>query len=80
MNEINFLYLFFAMSSGVFGILITLIGWLGNRVVNKLDEISQKIEDVKFESYEKFSDLHTRISKLEHIAASNDVMKMANAQ
>ncbi len=65
MIEANFLSIFFGMSSGVFAILITLIGWLGNRVVNKLDEISKKIEDVKIESLQKFSDLHGRVLLLE---------------
>ncbi|OGT54234.1 MAG: hypothetical protein A3E01_00155 [Gammaproteobacteria bacterium RIFCSPHIGHO2_12_FULL_63_22] len=58
MNETMLLALAASLVAAMFGLLCAILGWLGNRIYNKVDEMSNSLTSMA-------SELHTRISGID---------------
>lgn len=65
MNDAQLLTLAASLVATLFGLLVTLIGWLGNKFYTKLDEISKNLVDMAGELHERINGLDRRVTKVE---------------
>jgi len=65
MNDAQLLTLAASLVAALFGLLVTLIGWLGNKFYTKLDEISKNLVDMAGELHERINGLDRRVTKVE---------------
>lgn len=49
----------------LFGLLVAVLGWLGAKVVNRLDAVVTKLEEVKTDLHERINGIDRRVVKLE---------------
>ena len=49
----------------LFGLLVTIIGWLGNKFYSKLDEISRNLVTMAGELHERINGLDRRVTVVE---------------
>jgi biopolymer transport protein ExbB/TolQ len=49
----------------LFGLLVTIIGWLGNKFYAKLDEISKNLVVMAGELHERINGLDRRVTRVE---------------
>lgn len=49
----------------MFGLLATVLGWMGNKVYGKLDEMSKSMRKIEVDLHGKISDLDRRVTKVE---------------
>lgn len=59
MNEISFVAISGSLVATLFGLLTIVVGWIGSRVILKLDDVVEALRNVETE-------LHTRINKLDN--------------
>lgn len=55
MNETQLLTMAAALVAAMFGLLATVLGWIGSRAINKLDEVVKAVGAVKFELHDMLS-------------------------
>ena len=55
MTETQMLTMAGALVAAMFGLLATVLGWIGSRMFSKLDEVVKTIGDVKDELHERIS-------------------------
>jgi len=66
MNEMSVLFTIVLSLVGVFfGLLMTVIGWIGNKLYNKVDEMSVNLVKMDSELHTRINDLHTRLVRVE---------------
>lgn len=51
----------------LFGLLTLIVGWLGNKIFNKLDEVSKGITTVSAELHTRINGLDTRLTHVEAV-------------
>lgn len=58
--------------AGLFGVLMAVLGWLGNRIYNKLDEVAKSIAamydrvgEVKDELHDRITGIDKRVTRIE---------------
>ena len=49
----------------LFGMLTALVGWMGNKVVGKLDDVVKKLGEVSAELHERINGLDRRVTVVE---------------
>ena len=65
MTDTQLLTLAASLVATLFGLLVTIIGWLGNKFYVKLDEISKNIVEMAGELHERINGLDHRVTKVE---------------
>lgn len=68
MDSVQFLNLALAAVGTLFSILMVLIGWMGNKIYNKLESLEEKLIKFEKEHYERFAVLDRRVTRLEALA------------
>jgi hypothetical protein len=49
------------------GVLLCVIGWLGSRVINRLDDLVDRVDEVKGDLHNRINGIETRLVKVETI-------------
>ena len=65
MNETVMLTIASSLVATLFGLLILIVGWLGNKLYNKLDEMSRALHDMAGELHNRINGIDRRVVKLE---------------
>ena len=56
-----------SLVGALFGLLTLIVGWLGNKIFNKLDEVSTGINRVSAELHTRINGLDTRLTRVEAV-------------
>lgn len=65
MTETQMLTLAAALVAAMFGLLTTVIGWMGNRAVNSIDQMRDKLNEVAGELHSRINGIDSRLVKVE---------------
>ena len=65
MTETQLLTLASSLVATLFGLLVTILGWLGNKFYTKLDEISGNLVKMAGELHERINGLDRRVTRVE---------------
>lgn len=65
MTETQMLTLAAALVAAMFGLLTTVIGWMGNRAVNSIDQMRDKLNEVAGELHTRINGIDSRLVKVE---------------
>lgn len=65
MSESMLLTIAASLVATLFGVLVMIIGWLGNKFYTKLDEISSNLVKMAGELHERINGLDRRLVKVE---------------
>lgn len=65
MNETLLLTIAASLVATLFGVLVAIIGWLGNKFYAKLDEISKNLVQMAGELHERINGLDRRLVRVE---------------
>jgi len=57
-----------ALVAVMFGLLMALLGWLGNRLYNRVDEIGQAVQNIETDLHGQIGVLDRRVTVLEYKA------------
>lgn len=55
------------------GILLCVIGWLGSRVINRLDELVDRVDDVKGDLHGRINVIDVRLAKVETVVSKEKI-------
>lgn len=81
MNEMSVLFTIVLSLVGVFfGLLMTVIGWIGNKLYNKVDEMSVNLVKMASELHTRINDLHTRLVRVETQHEACDTLNKSHVQ
>lgn len=73
MNEATVLTIASSLVATLFGLLILIVGWLGNKFYNKLDEISKNLTIMAGELHTRINGIDRRLVKVEtHCESRNN--------
>lgn len=61
-----------ALVASLFGLLSVIVGWLGSRVIVRLDTLADKMDGVKSELHSRVNGLDNRLVKVETLASKNE--------
>ena len=65
MSETGMLIVSSSLVATLFGMLVALLGWLGNRIYSKLDELGETMRRIEVDLHERISALDARITRVE---------------
>ena len=65
MSDTQLLTLATSLVATLFGLLVTIIGWLGNKFYAKLDEISKNLVVMAGELHDRINGLDRRVTRVE---------------
>lgn len=65
MTETQMLTLAAALVAAMFGLLTTVIGWMGNRAVNSIDQMKEKLNEVAGELHTRINGIDSRLVRVE---------------
>ncbi len=65
MTETTMLVVASSLVATLFGLLVTIIGWLGNKFYAKLDEISKNLITMAGELHERINGIDRRLVRVE---------------
>ena len=65
MTETTMLVVASSLVATLFGLLVTIIGWLGNKFYAKLDEISKNLITMAGELHERINGIDRRLIRVE---------------
>lgn len=65
MNDTILLTIAASLVATLFGVLVAIIGWLGNKFYAKLDEISKNLVQMAGELHERINGLDRRLVRVE---------------
>jgi len=60
-----------ALIAAVFGVLVAVLGWLGNKLYTKVDEIAKTMHQIAAGLHDKINDHGERLTRLEAGCSSN---------
>lgn len=69
MSETAMLTVAIGIISVFFGLLMTVIGWVGNKLYNKVDEMAKNLQEMASELHERITGIDKRVTKIETIEA-----------
>ena len=72
MSETTLLAIAASLVATLFGVLVTIIGWLGNKFYTKLDEISRNLIAMAGELHDRINGLDKRLVRVETTIDHND--------
>lgn len=74
MNDTVLVSVALGIIAGLFGVLMAVLGWLGNRIYGKLDEVAQnmlkmyeRVGEVKDELHDRITGIDKRVSRIEAV-------------
>ena len=73
MSDTTLLVLASSLVATLFGLLVTLLGWLGNKIYSKLDDMSVTMTNISTDLHGKISDLDRRVTRVETRCETNHV-------
>lgn len=65
MTETQMLTMAAALVATMFGLLAAIIGWMGNRAVNSIDQMRDKLNEVAGELHNRINGIDGRLIKVE---------------
>lgn len=65
MSETQLLTVAASLVACMFGLLATVIGWMGSRAINALDAMKEKLNEVASELHERINGIDTRLVRVE---------------
>jgi len=65
MTEIGLLSVALTLVATLFALLMTVLGWLGAKVINRLDAVVERLDRVSSELHGRISGIDTRVTVLE---------------
>lgn len=65
MSDTQFLSVLMSLVAALFGVIIMILGWLGNKMYSKLDEMNRTIPVILAELGGRVRDLDRRVSQIE---------------
>lgn len=68
-QEITLLAIALSVIAALFGILILILGWIGGRLYNKLDEVVVNLQSMAAELHDRITGIDKRVTKIETIEA-----------
>lgn len=72
MQPLEIVNVAFSLVATLFGVLILLLGWLGNKVYSKLESIESKITRIEFELRGEIQNVDRRVTRLETFVELRD--------
>ena len=72
MNETLLLTIAASLVATLFGVLVAIIGWLGNKFYAKLDEISKNLVQMAGELHERINGIDRRLVRVETTIGRDD--------
>lgn len=72
MSEAAMLAIAASLVATLFGILVAIIGWLGNKFYSKLDEISKNLIAMAGELHERINEVDRRLVRVETTIDKDD--------
>lgn len=69
MTENTLLILAISLVGVFFGLLMAVLGWIGNKVYNKVDEISKNLVTMAGELHERINGIDSRLIRVEAVEA-----------
>ena len=72
MSETTLLAIAASLVATLFGVLVAIIGWLGNKFYTKLDEISRNLIAMAGELHDRINGLDKRLVRVETTIDHND--------
>jgi predicted PurR-regulated permease PerM len=73
MNETQLLTMAAGLVACLFGLLCTILGWLGNKLVTKIDNIAADLTHMASELHEKLNALDRRVTVVETKCTNNHI-------
>lgn len=65
MSETQLLTVAASLVACMFGLLATVIGWMGSRAINALDAMKEKLNEVASELHQRINGIDTRLVRVE---------------
>jgi uncharacterized protein YoxC len=65
MEPIQLLNIALVIVGTLFTVLMAIIGWIGNKIYNKLEDVEKQISEIEKELHEKILVLDRRVTRLE---------------
>jgi uncharacterized protein YoxC len=65
MEPIQLLNIALVVVGTLFSLLMAIIGWMGNKIYNKLEDVEKQISEIEKELHEKILVLDRRVTRLE---------------
>jgi len=65
MNETQTLSMALSMVAALFGLLTVVLGWIGAKVVQRLDSVVEKLSEVAGELHTRINGIDTRLTRVE---------------
>lgn len=65
MSETQLLTIASSLVATLFGLLVTVLGWLGSKIYTKLDEMSNTMHSIASDLNERINDLDRRVTVVE---------------
>lgn len=65
MSETQLLTVAASLVACMFGLLATVIGWIGSRAINALDSMKEKLNEVASELHQRINGVDTRLVRVE---------------
>lgn len=65
MSETQLLTIAASLVACMFGLLATVIGWMGSRAINTLDSMKEKLNEVASELHQRINGIDTRLVRVE---------------
>ena len=70
-NELTLLALAASLVATLFGLLVMVLGWLGSKVIQRLDTLADKLDVVSGELHTRINGLDSRLTKVETRCETN---------
>ena len=75
MSDAVMLSIAFAIIAAMFGVLCAVLGWLGNRIYNKVDEMSKSLNAMAGELHARINGIDRRVTIVETKCSTNHDFK-----
>lgn len=67
MSETVMLTIALGLISAFFGLLMTVIGWVGNKLYNKVDEMAKNLQEMASELHDRITGIDKRVTRIEAV-------------
>lgn len=75
MSETALLSIALAVLAAMFGILMAILGWLGNKIYNKIEEMTKSLNTMAGELHSRINGIDRRVTVVETKCATNHTGK-----
>lgn len=70
MSEVNLLPLSLSLVAALFGLLCLILGWMGNKIYIKLDELGKALTKIAGDLHERINGIDRRVTVIETLCKS----------